>query len=69
VVLAISGLPTRRLLLVVGALSLAVVLSATALMYFWRLWFEVIYALVGMWLLVPLILVVRRHLAWRRLAD
>lgn len=69
VLLAIGGLSTTRLVLVVAGLSLAVVLVAALLMYAWRMWFEVIYALVAMWLLVPLVPVLRLLPAWRRVAG
>ncbi|HEX6636135.1 MAG TPA: CHASE2 domain-containing protein, partial [Steroidobacteraceae bacterium] len=69
VVLAIDGLSTKHLLLVVAGMSLAVIAASALLMYAWRMWFEVIYALVAMWLLVPLLPVLRRLPAWRREAG
>lgn len=69
VVLAIDGLSTRWLLIVAAGLSIAVIAASALMMYFWLMWFEVIYALVALWLLVPLVLTLRRHPAWRRLAK
>ncbi|HEX6638754.1 MAG TPA: CHASE2 domain-containing protein [Steroidobacteraceae bacterium] len=69
VVLAIDGISTRKLLVVAAGLSIAVIGASALLMYAWLMWFEVIYALVALWLLVPLVVVLRRHPAWQRLAK
>jgi hypothetical protein len=62
VVLAMSGMGAPKLILVVAGLSVAVVVVSATLMRFWLIWFEVIYALVAMWLLLPLVLLARRRL-------
>ena len=54
------GVPAQKLLLLALGLSLFVILAAGISMYFWLVWLDVIYILIGTWMLVPLLLGLRK---------
>jgi predicted PurR-regulated permease PerM len=53
---------TRRLVIAAAAITIMVVAVAAAAMYFSAVWLDVIYAVVATWLLLPLLLGVRKRL-------
>ena len=60
--LAARGFSPRILALAAAGITAAVFILAAAAMYFWLVWLDVIYAVVAVWLLLPLLLVFRRPL-------
>jgi CHASE2 domain-containing sensor protein len=56
----------RKILRAAGILSVVVVAVSVALLYWWLIWFDVIYALAALWVLVLIVLCFPR--AMRRLA-
>ena len=59
-VLAVQGMSAGKLVAVTAGLSVAVVVAAAAAVAIWRVWLAVIYPLVAAWLLLALLLWLRR---------
>lgn len=62
VVLAVDGMPTRRLAVVAAAISVFVFAAAAAAMALWNVWLDVIYAVAAVWLLLGLLPPLRERL-------
>jgi CHASE2 domain-containing sensor protein len=62
ILLAAEGLGTRDLTVATAGITVAIVMIAAAAMYFSAVWLDVIYAVVALWLLLPLLLSIRKRL-------
>jgi CHASE2 domain-containing sensor protein len=60
--LAALQMSTRRLVIAAAGITIMVVAVAAAAMHFSAVWLDVIYAVVATWLLLPLLLGVRKRL-------
>jgi len=68
-ILAAENTPPKRLVIITVMASAAVLAIADASMFIWRVWLAVIYPLVAMWLLLSLLLLLRRKFSKRLLED
>lgn len=61
VVLAAEGASAQRLLIFAAAVSSLVVAGAALAIAVWQVWLAVVYPLMALWILLPLVLVLRRR--------
>jgi hypothetical protein len=59
---AARGYDARRLAQVAAIITLIIMILSAAAMYLWHAWLDVIYAVVAVWLLLPILLASRRYI-------
>jgi CHASE2 domain-containing sensor protein len=67
--LAALRMSTRRLVMAAAGITAAVIAVAATAMYLSAVWLDVIYAVAATWLLLPLLLGLRRQLDWAAKAN